>query len=135
MSGDAAQVTETTSNAADKLATITEQKIEKLAADLFKKTDAYVRSELEVTLEDYELLEKMNQATANKYREMQGMSTTVAASLSDLESNYEALQPFLDKIDGLDDKVSRLENLAYAIDSYSKRLEGKFKALEKASNK
>lgn len=111
-----------------------DDKINNLSDDLFKKTAEYVKAELEVTLDDYKLLEDMNKATAAKYRAMSGLSENVAASINNLNHSYEQLTPFLDRIDALDDKVAKLEELAYAVDSYSKRLETRFKELEKKSS-
>ena len=110
-------------------------KINSLSDNLFQKTANYVKAELEVTLDDYRLLEAMNKSAAEKYRSMSGLSENVAQSVSELSSSYEQLTPYLEKIDALDEKVTRLEELAYAVDSYSKRLETRFKALEKSAPK
>lgn len=107
------------------------ENIERLTDDLFQKTSDYVKAELEVTLDDYKLLEQMNRATAAKYSELRGQSEEVKKSLADLDANYARMIPFLEKMDGLEKKVVRLEELAYAVDGYSKRLEGRFKSLEK----
>lgn len=42
-----------------------------------------------------------------------------------------SLQPYLQQIDQIDDSVAKLEQAAYKLDAYSKRLEAKFKHLEK----
>lgn len=107
------------------------ENIERLTDDLFQKTSDYVKAELEVTLDEYKLLEQMNRTTAAKYTELRGLSDQVKRSLVDLDTNYARMIPFLEKMDGLEKKVVRLEELAYAVDSYSKRLESRFKSLEK----
>lgn len=43
----------------------------------------------------------------------------------------ESLIPLLGQIDQLEDNVTKLEQAAYKLDAYTKRLEAKFKALEK----
>lgn len=105
--------------------------MQRLTDGLFAKTSEYVKAELEVTLDDYKLLEQMNRVTATKYADMRGLSDQVKKSLIDLETNYARMIPFLEKIDGLERKVVQLEELAYAVDNYSKRLEGRFKSLDK----
>ncbi len=42
-----------------------------------------------------------------------------------------SLEPLLLQIDQIEDSVNKLEQAAYKLDSYSKRLEAKFKILEK----
>lgn len=105
--------------------------MQQLSDDLFQKTSDYVKAELEVTLDEYKLLEQMNGATATKYSEMRTRSEQLKQSLLDLETNYARIIPFLEKVDGLEKKVVQLEELAYAVDNYSKRLEGRCKSLEK----
>lgn len=107
-----------------------EEVISRLADDLLKKTGSYVRSELEVSLADYKLLEDMNGATAKKYSDLKLLSHRVSQSMEDLDSNFSRLSPYLEKIDGLEAKVARLEEVAYSLDAYSKRLETKFRTLE-----
>lgn len=102
-----------------------------LCRETFQKTSEYLKGELEGTIEDYKLLEQMNKVTLSKYAEMKNISTAVGNSLQDLNDRYKSLQPFLDQIDQIEDNVTSLEQAAYKLDAYSKRLEAKFKALEK----
>lgn len=108
-----------------------EAKIHELADDLYKKTSVYVQSELESTLDEYKLLEEMNKKTASKYKDMKQVTDNVNQSITDLEKNYSRLEPFLSQINDLEEKVVKLEEVAYSVDSYTKRLEAKFKSLEK----
>jgi len=108
-----------------------EEKVASLTKDLFRKTSDYVGSELQVTLEDYKLLEQMNRRTAAKYSQVKDVAEGLNNSLQDLQVNYAKLMPFLSKVDVLETKVSRLEEVAYSVDNYSKRLEAKYKGLEK----
>lgn len=41
------------------------------------------------------------------------------------------LIPYLEQIDQIEDSVIKLEQAAYKLDAYTKRLEAKFKSLEK----
>jgi biogenesis of lysosome-related organelles complex 1 subunit 2 len=108
-----------------------EERVASLTKELFHKTSDYVEAELEVTQDDYKLLEQMNRRTAVKYSQVKEVAQGLNNSLVDLEVNYARILPYLDKVDVLERKISRLEELAYSVDNYSKRLETKFKSLEK----
>lgn len=75
-----------------------------------------------VTLDDYKVLETMNNCTVEKYHEMTSMAKNIVENVAELNAKYESLLPKLSIIDKLDKKVTQLEKLAYAIDAYSKRL-------------
>ena len=105
--------------------------VEQLSKNLFKATAGYAQADLQVTLDEYALLAKMNDVSADKYNELKNSADSLAKSLSDLNANYERLVPFLDKISKLEDQVVNLERLAYSLDNYSKRLEARFRSLEK----
>lgn len=75
-----------------------------------------------MSLDDYKLLESMNNATAEKYQAMTKVAANVAQNIGELNEKYERLLPKLEIIDKLDKKVTGLEKMAYAIDAYSKRL-------------
>lgn len=106
-------------------------KLNELAATMFDKTGQYIQSELSSTLDDYRLTEEMNKATVAKYSDMQQIAGNVAKSLKDLNDKFNLLRPCLDQIDQVEESVAKLEQVAYKLDAYSKRLEAKFKALEK----
>uniref|UniRef100_A0A224YUK4 Biogenesis of lysosome-related organelles complex 1 subunit 2 n=1 Tax=Rhipicephalus zambeziensis TaxID=60191 RepID=A0A224YUK4_9ACAR len=106
-------------------------KLNELAATMFDKTGQYIQSELSSTLDDYRLTEEMNKATVAKYSDMQQIAGNVAKSLKDLNDKFHHLKPCLDQIDQVEESVAKLEQVAYKLDAYSKRLEAKFKALEK----
>ncbi|KAF7489213.1 Biogenesis of lysosome-related organelles complex 1 subunit 2 [Sarcoptes scabiei] len=99
--------------------------------ELVKNVQDYLTSEINLTLEDYKLLEAMNNCTAEKYRDLTHLTQKVSKNLIDLNKKYEMMKPKLDLIDKLDKKVTRLEKMAYAIDAYSKRLEKQYRILEK----
>ncbi|XP_006825385.1 biogenesis of lysosome-related organelles complex 1 subunit 2-like [Saccoglossus kowalevskii] len=83
------------------------------------------------TAEDYKLLEKMNQVTIQKYGDMRTITSNIATSMQNLNDKFKSLQPYLDQIDQVEESVANLEQAAYRLDAYSKRLELKFKQLEK----
>ncbi|XP_023338685.1 biogenesis of lysosome-related organelles complex 1 subunit 2 [Eurytemora carolleeae] len=104
-----------------------------LASTMFSKTADWVSGELESTIDEYYLLEQMNRVTLTKYSDMRQITTNIDKGVSELNKKYENLLPYLDQIDQIDESISRLEQAAYKLDAYSKRLEAKFKILEKRS--
>ncbi|XP_052781709.1 biogenesis of lysosome-related organelles complex 1 subunit 2-like [Mya arenaria] len=105
--------------------------IVELCRETFKKTSEYLKGELDGTIEDYKLLETMNKVTVSKYSEMKNTAGEIGGALQELNEKYENLLPFLEQIDHVEDSVNSLEQAAYRLDAYSKRLEAKFKALER----
>lgn len=105
--------------------------VEQLSNNLFKATAEYAQADLQVTLDEYALLAKMNDASAEKYCQLKNSADSLSKSLAELNSNYQRLVPFLDKISKLEEQVVNLERLAYSLDNYSKRLEARFRSLDK----
>ncbi len=62
---------------------------------------------------------------------MRQITGNIARGMDQLNEKYRELQPYLDQIDQIDESMTRLEQAAFKLDAYSKRLEAKFKALEK----
>merc|ERR1712087_498906 len=105
-----------------------------LASVMFSKTSDWIAGELESTTEEYRLLEQMNQVTLTKYSDMQQITENISKGATDLNIKYSELLPYLEQVDQIDSSVERLEQAAYKLDAYSKRLEQKFKTLEKRTN-
>lgn len=105
--------------------------LSRMANTMFQKTGEYLQEELTATHADYRLLERLNKETIAKYTELKTISSNVAQSLDALNEKYAKLQPTLDNINEIDDSVSKLEQAAYKLAAYSKRLEAKFKDIEK----
>ena len=70
-------------------------------------------------------------ATASKYSDMQQITGNISKGVNQLNFKYQELQPYLDQIDQIDESVERLFQAAIKLENYSKRLENKFKELEK----
>ncbi|XP_031565169.1 biogenesis of lysosome-related organelles complex 1 subunit 2-like [Actinia tenebrosa] len=99
--------------------------------ETFKKIAEYLNGELTASLDDYALLEKLNKLTTSKYQEMSTMAKTLITTMEELDGKYKSLQPYLDQIDRVEESVASLEQAAYRLDAYSKKLESRFKRLEK----
>ncbi|XP_023029256.1 biogenesis of lysosome-related organelles complex 1 subunit 2 [Leptinotarsa decemlineata] len=104
--------------------------LSQLANRMFSKTSEYLYGELTSTLDDYRLLENMNQTVITKYSDMKRLAVNVKKSMCELNEKYNSLIPLLQQIEQIEDSVVKLEQAAYKLDSYSKRLEAKFKNLE-----
>ena len=89
------------------------------------------QGELTAVTEDYSLLEKMNRATVAKYADLRQVTVSVDKSLDELNSKYLALKPYLEQIDQIEDSVTKLEAATCKLHAYARRLEEKFKSLEK----
>ncbi|XP_044790889.2 biogenesis of lysosome-related organelles complex 1 subunit 2 isoform X4 [Bubalus kerabau] len=74
------------------------------------------------TSEDYKLLENMNKLTSLKYLEMKDIAINISRNLKDLNQKYAGLQPYLDQINIIEEQVAALEQAAYKLDAYSKKL-------------
>lgn len=104
--------------------------LSRLANLMFQKTGEYLQEELTSTHADYSLLERLNKETIAKYAELKTISSNVSQSLDALNQKYKKLEPVLDNINQIDDSVTKLEQAAYKLAAYSKRLEAKFKDLD-----
>lgn len=104
--------------------------------EAFSKISDYMKAEMEASLKDYELLDKMNKTTVACFKDYMVVAEKIAKNVDRINENQKA-RARLDKlnstIDELDNKVNSLEALAYKIDSYSKRLEETFKRLNTSS--
>nr|XP_020857596.1 biogenesis of lysosome-related organelles complex 1 subunit 2-like [Phascolarctos cinereus] len=102
-----------------------------LCQDMFSKMATYLTGELTATSEDYKLLENMNKLTSLKYLEMKDVAVNLSGNLKDLNQRYAALQPCLDQITLSEEQAAALEQAAYTLDAYSKKLEAKYRKLER----
>ncbi|XP_070925395.1 biogenesis of lysosome-related organelles complex 1 subunit 2 isoform X1 [Macaca nemestrina] len=101
-----------------------EADITELCRDMFSKMATYLTGELTATSEDYKLLENMNKLTSLKYLEMKDIAINISRNLKDLNQKYAGLQPYLDQINVIEEQVAALEQAAYKLDAYSKKLDG-----------
>ncbi|XP_055208719.1 biogenesis of lysosome-related organelles complex 1 subunit 2 isoform X1 [Gorilla gorilla gorilla] len=103
-----------------------EADITELCRDMFSKMATYLTGELTATSEDYKLLENMNKLTSLKYLEMKDIAINISRNLKDLNQKYAGLQPYLDQINVIEEQVAALEQAAYKLDAYSKKLGNRF---------
>lgn len=104
--------------------------------DTINKISDYMKAEMEASLRDYELLDKMNKKTVECFKDYMVVAEKIAKNVDRINENQKArarLDKLNETIDDLDNKVNSLEALAYRIDSYSKRLEESFKRLNSST--
>ena len=68
----------------------------------------------------------MNKLTSLKYLEMKDIAINISKNLKDLNQKYAGLQPYLDQINIIEEQVAALEQAAYKLDAYSKKLGNHF---------
>lgn len=66
-------------------------KLNQLAKNCFQKTGEYITHELNSNLDDYKLLENMNQTAIAHFEEMKDIITNLEKSNADLKTKYEDL--------------------------------------------
>ncbi|GFU80316.1 biogenesis of lysosome-related organelles complex 1 subunit 2 [Trichonephila clavipes] len=105
--------------------------LNELAVDMFQKSAEYIEAELAVAQEDYKLLTDLNRECDMTYAGLRKIGGNLNKQLKDMTEKHAALKPYLEMIDSINESTSKLEAVAYMMDTYSKRLEQKFKTLEK----
>ncbi|XP_072453030.1 biogenesis of lysosome-related organelles complex 1 subunit 2-like [Notamacropus eugenii] len=93
---------------------------------MFSKMATYLMGELTATSEDYKFLENMNKLTSLRYLEMKDIAINRSRNLK----KYATHEPYLDQITLIEEQVAALEQVAYKLDTYSKKL-AKYKKLER----
>lgn len=107
------------------------KRLQSLSSDMFHKMTAYLHAEVQGTVEDYMLLEKMNHATLAKYDGMLRTAHHTGNALHSVNQKFVHLLPYLEQIEQIENTVLSLEQAAYKLDAYTKRLEEKFRKVNR----
>eukprot|EP00656_Telonema_subtile_P058608 TRINITY_DN997_c0_g1_i1.p3 TRINITY_DN997_c0_g1~~TRINITY_DN997_c0_g1_i1.p3 ORF type:complete len:116 (-),score=38.75 TRINITY_DN997_c0_g1_i1:231-578(-) len=97
--------------------------------EMFGNVSEYVQGELEVSSQDYQLLERMNLSAAEKYKDLADHGENLVVAREVMLNKYDEFLPYIFQIDELDKTMDSLEKTVAQLDEYTKRLEAKFKAL------
>ena len=98
---------------------------------MFEDVSVYVQGELEANACEYDLLKHMNEATTNKYLQMNDRCEEINTQTQELNAKYSELKPYFQMVDQLDSSLGQLEHAVMRLDAASKQLESKFKSLIK----
>lgn len=109
-----------------------EQDVQAAAERMFGSISEYLQAELKASGNEYDTLLAMNQTVADQYLDMAETGSNMVKFVEALQAKYEELQPCLDQIDEIDVSVTALEQAVGMMDAYTKRLEAKFKKLDRA---
>ena len=110
--------------------TIVPSELKRLADDMHEKVGVYLQGQIEGTIEEYKLLEEMNNVTSQRYSDMKQVAEGVADKLSLLNDKYEMLRPYLQQIDEIDENTRKLEDAATTLDIYVSSLENKLQNMQ-----
>ncbi|KAA6381334.1 MAG: hypothetical protein EZS28_023139 [Streblomastix strix] len=103
--------------------------INPLIKELFTNLKGISDGFLESSHNDFELLTKMNDITAQKYAQSAEQIEKSNEVLAQVFEKLQLFQPHFEKIDKIEYSVANLENLVRSLDDYSKLLELRYRKL------
>eukprot|EP00002_Diphylleia_rotans_P001740 TRINITY_DN10982_c0_g1_i1.p1 TRINITY_DN10982_c0_g1~~TRINITY_DN10982_c0_g1_i1.p1 ORF type:complete len:140 (+),score=37.66 TRINITY_DN10982_c0_g1_i1:47-466(+) len=100
---------------------------------LFQSAGSIAKTELQLHINDYALYQEMHKQTTEKYKAMAQNASSIADNFESLHTKYTEIEPHLQEIDKVDESLESLEQTVALLDAYTRRLETKFKALQKSN--
>ncbi|KAJ2798225.1 biogenesis of lysosome- organelles complex 1 subunit 2 [Coemansia guatemalensis] len=97
----------------------------------FDSMASYLQSELEASGGDLSLLEKLNDASINKYEGLSRQAQDMLVHAYKIKQTYNEMQPHIAEVNTLAESVEHLEKVAQELDRFSLQLEAKFQKLLK----
>jgi len=112
------------------------QILDELSREMIQTAGDYIKTEIDICVSDYKVLERMNQMVTEKYKNLDKNSASITNEMKKLNEAYDNLLPLLSQIDDIENAIIGLEQSANKLDVYSKRLESKYRQFaEKHLNK
>lgn len=96
---------------------------------MFANISNFVQDEFQGAAEDYKLIEKLNETTRSKYKDIEHIISCLNSSSAEMNNKLEHLEPLLQQIDEIDGTVNKLEASALKLDGYSQELEKKLQKM------
>eukprot|EP01064_Diplonema_japonicum_P026263 TRINITY_DN37683_c0_g1_i1.p1 TRINITY_DN37683_c0_g1~~TRINITY_DN37683_c0_g1_i1.p1 ORF type:complete len:119 (+),score=28.53 TRINITY_DN37683_c0_g1_i1:78-434(+) len=91
--------------------------------ELFTGVEEVVENEVMMNTEDLKVLEAINMGLKSKYTGMTQRCDNIQGALLEMLKDYQDLQPYFAQIDSLEISLSRLEDVANQLETYSINLE------------
>lgn len=91
--------------------------------------DLFGAGELSLSLEDYQLLQAMNSATAERYSAIADDAAGLADLFARLQVKADALRPHLEQVGRIEEQLGELEAAAGSLDRLTQRLETQYRSL------
>lgn len=91
--------------------------------DVLNNTRDLVSATVEVSLEEYRLLEKLNLATANKYEIIEQQTLEMYTQMSEVQPQLDEFAAEFGKIDELYDTVKNMEKTVTILEKYLDNIE------------
>uniref|UniRef100_A0A1J3EZ33 Biogenesis of lysosome-related organelles complex 1 subunit 2 n=2 Tax=Noccaea caerulescens TaxID=107243 RepID=A0A1J3EZ33_NOCCA len=96
--------------------------------NLFTSVSSMVKSELEGTSSQLDLLEKMNRRVASEYEDMGDVAAGLRVFAEQMKSKSGGLDEFVGQMDAIEKQVSEFEAVISVLDRYVSVLESKIRA-------
>ncbi|CAJ0579553.1 unnamed protein product, partial [Mesorhabditis spiculigera] len=104
--------------------------VRQAAENMYDKIGQLLESQIQGTIDEYKLLEDMNNATAQRYTDMKTVAEGVSSKLDRLNEKYASLKPYLKQIDEMEVSTRKLEEAVNVLDTYVAALEGKLQTIQ-----
>ncbi|KAL4596025.1 hypothetical protein ACB098_12G111900 [Castanea mollissima] len=93
--------------------------------DLFTSVSTMIKSQLQGTNNELEVLEKMNERVGEEYKEMGGVASGLRVFVEQLKSKGGNFDQYVQQIDAIEQQVTEFEAVVSMLDKHVSLLESK----------